>query len=48
LEKNKFLIRSIEEWISDKKSEGGCKEMEDTARKEFPLFLTLVAVKKTE
>ena len=46
LEKNKFLIRRIEEWISDKKSEGGCQEMEDIARKEFPLFLALVAVKK--
>ncbi len=47
LEKNKFTIQRIEEWISDKTSEGGCKEMEDKARREFPLFLTLVAVKKS-
>jgi SAM-dependent methyltransferase len=46
LEKNKFLIQRIEEWISDKTSEGGCREMEDQARKEFPLFLAIVAVKK--
>jgi ubiquinone/menaquinone biosynthesis C-methylase UbiE len=46
LEKNKFLIQRIEEWISDKKSEGGCAQMEDRARKEFPLFMTIVAVKK--
>jgi ubiquinone/menaquinone biosynthesis C-methylase UbiE len=37
-----FAITKIEEWISHKKSEKGPRgEAEDTARKEFPLFLVV-------
>ena len=37
-----FAITKIEEWISHKKSEKGPRaEAEDTARKEFPLFLCI-------
>ncbi len=40
--KHGFAIIGIEEWISHKKSEAGArKEAEDSARKEFPLFLGL-------
>ncbi|MBI5273208.1 MAG: class I SAM-dependent methyltransferase [Chlamydiia bacterium] len=38
-----FSIRAIEEWCSDKKSTGANQRMENLARKEIPLFLTLVA-----
>ena len=39
-----FAITKIEEWISHKKSEKGPRsEAEDTARKEFPLFLMVEA-----
>lgn len=40
-----FMIGGLEEWCSDKKSEGGRARMEDRARKEFPLFLALLCVK---
>lgn len=43
---NGLLIEKIEEWVSDKKSIGSKAEIEDRARKEFPLFMTIVAVKK--
>lgn len=40
--KNGFAITSIEEWISHKKSQPGTRQKaEDTARKEFPMFLAL-------
>jgi ubiquinone/menaquinone biosynthesis C-methylase UbiE len=39
-------ILSIEEWCSDKKSEGSRSKAEDRARLEFPLFLALFAEKK--
>lgn len=40
--KHGFAITAMEEWISHKKSEAGArKEVEDKARKEFPMFLTL-------
>ena len=42
---NKFLIESLDEWTSHKKSSGKMKKMEDRARNEFPLFLSLVAKK---
>lgn len=45
LQKKKFAIASMEEWCSDKKSEGAKAKMEDRARKEFPLFLAILAVK---
>jgi len=38
-------ILSIEEWCSDKKSSGAHAKMEDRARREFPLFLALLAIK---
>lgn len=41
-----FSVVGLEEWISHKKSEKGLRAAaEDAARKEFPLFLTLVARK---
>lgn len=39
------LITSLEEWVSDKESQGKAKRMENRARAEFPLFLTIVATK---
>lgn len=40
-----FSILRIEEWRSDKKSEGRTAKMENRAREEFPLFLTFLAKK---
>lgn len=45
LQKEKFAIAKIEEWCSDKKSEGAKAKMEDRARKEIPLFLAILAIK---
>ncbi len=45
LNQNHFAVTNIEEWCSDKKSEGGRAKMEDRARREFPLFLTIFAKK---
>ena len=46
LTKNNLLVSRLEEWISHKTSEEGPKKaMEDRARREFPLFLFLEAVK---
>jgi ubiquinone/menaquinone biosynthesis C-methylase UbiE len=42
-----FVVAGLEEWISHKKSEAGPRAAaEDAARKEFPMFLTLVAKKQ--
>lgn len=41
-----FVIETIEEWASDKNSVGDAAKMENRARSEFPLFLTIKAVKK--
>ncbi len=38
-----FLIDKIEEWCSNKQSVGGAAKMENRARKEFPLFMTIQA-----
>lgn len=46
LQNQKFAIISIEEWCSDKKSEGAKARMEDRARKEIPLFLAILASKE--
>ncbi|MBI5274678.1 MAG: class I SAM-dependent methyltransferase [Chlamydiales bacterium] len=43
---NGFLIEKIEEWCSNKQSDGKKAKMENRARKEFPLFLTVQATKK--
>jgi SAM-dependent methyltransferase len=40
-----FVIEEIEEWTSDKKSEGRATRREDRSRAEFPLFLALRARK---
>jgi ubiquinone/menaquinone biosynthesis C-methylase UbiE len=42
---NGLVIEKIEEWISDKKSEGGMAKIEDKARIEIPLFMAIVARK---
>ncbi len=43
---NGMAIERIEEWVSDKKSTGGMAKIEDRARKEFPMFMTIVAFRK--
>lgn len=43
--KSGCVITGLEEWISDKESEGKFKKMENRARTEFPLFLTIIATK---
>ncbi len=40
-----FVLDTIEEWCSDKKSTGKTAAMENRSRQEFPLFMTLVARK---
>jgi ubiquinone/menaquinone biosynthesis C-methylase UbiE len=40
-----FCISKIEEWISDKTSEGGMAKVENRARQEFPLFMMIEATK---
>ncbi len=40
-----FVIELIEEWCSDKVSEGRAAKMENRSREEFPLFMTIVARK---
>ncbi|MGR3973220.1 MAG: methyltransferase domain-containing protein [Candidatus Rhabdochlamydia sp.] len=40
-----FVIEALEEWVSDKKSVGGKSGMENRARKEFPLFMAILARK---
>ncbi len=40
-----FVIEELEEWVSDKKSTGSKAQMENRARREFPLFLTLICHK---
>lgn len=45
LKESGFMIELIEEWCSDKESTGKAAKWENRARKEFPLFLTIVARK---
>jgi len=46
LRKNGFCVTSLEEWISKKKSQPGPRAAaENKARKEFPMFLLLEAVR---
>lgn len=40
-----FNIELIEEWCSNKVSEGAMARMENRAREEFPLFMAIVATK---
>lgn len=46
LSNNGFLVSNIEEWTSDKVSVGKAGKMENRARKEFPLFMAILAIKK--
>jgi ubiquinone/menaquinone biosynthesis C-methylase UbiE len=48
LREAKLSIETMEEWCSDKKSEGAKAKMENRARREIPLFLAIVAVKERE
>jgi ubiquinone/menaquinone biosynthesis C-methylase UbiE len=45
LHQNGLSIEKIEEWCSDKKSQGAKAKMEDRARKEIPLFFAMLAKK---
>jgi ubiquinone/menaquinone biosynthesis C-methylase UbiE len=45
LRQSGFVIIDIQEWCSDKSSEGKNAKMENRAREEFPLFLTFVCQK---
>ena len=47
LRKEGFLIETIEEWTSDKESSGKFAKMENRARSEFPLFMAILALKKS-
>lgn len=40
-----FAIEWLEEWVSDKVSQGGAAKMENRSRAEIPLFLAIKAVK---
>lgn len=40
-----FLIETIEEWTSDKESQGSAAKMENRSRAEFPLFMAIKAIK---
>ena len=40
-----FVVLDMEEWCSDKESEGKARVMENRSRREFPLFLTLICSK---
>ena len=44
LRKAGFAISRLEEWCSNKTSEGGAAKMENRARNEFPLFLAIEAI----
>ena len=41
-----FVIDLIEEWTSDKESEGRVAKMENRSRSEIPLFMAIVAKKE--
>jgi ubiquinone/menaquinone biosynthesis C-methylase UbiE len=41
-----FVIELIEEWCSNKVSEGGAAKMENRSRQEIPLFMAILARKK--
>ena len=45
LKESGFTIDIIQEWCSNKKSQGKMAAMENRSRKEFPLFMALVARK---
>jgi ubiquinone/menaquinone biosynthesis C-methylase UbiE len=39
------MVMQMEEWVSNRTSEGGAAKRENIARKEIPLFMAIVAVK---
>lgn len=45
--KKGFAIEEIEEWCSNKVSEGGAAKMENRSREEIPLFMALKCIKQT-
>ncbi len=46
MDKEHFLVRRLEEWVSNKESEKGPrKNAEDTSRKEIPMFMCIEAIK---
>jgi len=46
LKTNGLVIKDIEEWRSEKESQGKWAKMEDRAREEFPLFLAILGEKQ--
>jgi ubiquinone/menaquinone biosynthesis C-methylase UbiE len=46
LAKAGFTIAKVEEWVSDKESEGKAKKMENRSRAEIPLFMAILAEKR--
>lgn len=40
-----FMVETMEEWVSDKTSQGAAAKMENRSRTEFPLFLAISARK---
>jgi ubiquinone/menaquinone biosynthesis C-methylase UbiE len=40
-----FVITGLEEWLSDKQSQGKAAKMENRSREEIPLFMAIVAEK---
>lgn len=46
LQESGFVIGVIEEWCSNKVSEGKAAKMENRSREEIPLFMAIVAIKK--
>jgi len=46
LKNSGFYIETVEEWCSNKTSTGKMATQENRARKEFPLFMAIVAIKK--
>lgn len=45
LKKAGFVITDLEEWTSDKESQGSAAKMENRGRSEFPLFMAILAKK---
>lgn len=45
LKKSGFAVIDLQEWCSDKTSTGSAAKMENRAREEFPLFLSILAKK---
>jgi hypothetical protein len=43
--KHGLLIEDVDELVSNKQSEGKNSKMENLARNEFPLFMTILATK---